>query len=275
MGEHCTEQSCKQLDYLPMKCDACSQVFCNLHLLYDDHTCSSKYKKDIQVPVCPLCSAPVPYDRGTLPDLAVSAHIDQDCKQKAKEKVYSNRCNKAKCKKKELIKIVCDACKLTFCLTHRHPNDHSCEGAAAAARQAASAAASRAAAAAASRAGQSTQSKITNFFSGPFKTGPVQPTASRSQPTAAISRPSAAGRPAAARQATAFQAGLSEDEALAAALAASMADVPGPQQQQPQGALSQEDEDRLLAQAIQESERLAGQQGQSASSNQEKSCSVS
>jgi len=49
MGSHCEEPSCKQLDYLPMKCDACSRLFCKDHLLYDDHTCSGKYKKDIQV----------------------------------------------------------------------------------------------------------------------------------------------------------------------------------------------------------------------------------
>ena len=49
MGQHCSEQTCKQLDYLPMKCDACEQLFCSNHLLYDDHNCSSKYKKDVQV----------------------------------------------------------------------------------------------------------------------------------------------------------------------------------------------------------------------------------
>ena len=31
----------------------------------------------VQVPVCPLCSAPVPTPRGTLPDIAVGAHIDR------------------------------------------------------------------------------------------------------------------------------------------------------------------------------------------------------
>jgi len=51
MGSHCEETSCKQLDYLPMKCDACSRLFCKDHLLYDDHTCSGKYKKDIQVKI--------------------------------------------------------------------------------------------------------------------------------------------------------------------------------------------------------------------------------
>jgi len=72
-------------------CDACSRLFCKDHLLYDDHACSGKYKKDIQVPVCPLCSSPVPIARGAVPDLAVSAHIDQGCPTKnKKEKVFKN-----------------------------------------------------------------------------------------------------------------------------------------------------------------------------------------
>ena len=49
LGEHCSEASCKQLDYLPMKCDACNDLFCKDHLMYDDHVCKSKYKKDVQV----------------------------------------------------------------------------------------------------------------------------------------------------------------------------------------------------------------------------------
>jgi predicted nucleic acid binding AN1-type Zn finger protein len=287
MGQHCSEEWCNKLDYLPMKCDACSLLFCTDHLLYDDHKCASKYKKDVQVPVCPLCNAPVPFTRGTLPDLAVSAHIDQDCKKKQPEKVFTNKCSKHKCKKKELIKCICSSCQLNYCLTHRHPNDHSCEGGAAGARRAAASAAAERAAAADRRAGgQSTQSKITNFFSGPFRPDPAagsRPTAAGSRPVAAGSRPVAAGsRQAAAgsRQAPAasFQNGMSEDEALAAALAASMNEFSSPQQSSTSSsaaASTQEDEDRRLAQAIQESERAASLQEQQQSGAGEKSCSIS
>ena len=45
LGKHCNEKTCNQLDFLPMKCDACSQIFCKDHLQYDDHSCSSSYKK--------------------------------------------------------------------------------------------------------------------------------------------------------------------------------------------------------------------------------------
>merc|ERR1712013_967559 len=68
------------------------------------------------------------------------------------------------------------------------------------------------------------QSKITNFFSGPFRTEhPRQPSAAAA---AAINRQSGRGstpgRPLLAPSNP--DAGMSEDEALAAALAASMAD---------------------------------------------------
>jgi len=268
MGSHCEEPSCKQLDYLPMKCDACSRLFCKDHLLYDDHTCSGKYKKDIQVPVCPLCSAPIPIARGAVPDLAVSAHIDQGCPEKnKKEKVFKNRCHAVKhgkqCKKHELVACICSACQTNFCLAHRHPTDHDCKGA--------QPAASRAAAAAASRAPQqqqqrSSQSKVTDFFTGPFRPTAAGPRAANPSPAAAAAlnrqagRGSTPGRPLMARQVN----GMSEDEALAAAMAASLVTSGG--EQQGGGAvggqgLSQEEEDLALARALQESEAMARREG--------------
>jgi len=214
--------------------------------------------------------------------LAVSAHIDQDCKQKKKDKVFTNKCNKAKCKKKELVKITCDSCKLTFCLTHRHQQDHNCEGPSATSRKlAGNAAQSRASmnngSTSSSRTqstGASTQSKITNFFTGPFRTD--QPARSAAVPIAAASASSRfRGAP------SSFQQGMSEDEALAAALAASMADVPSPRPafSTPAG-LSQEEQDRMLAQALQESEQSAATNGsqrnpQTATNSESGSCNIS
>jgi len=280
MGSHCEESSCKQLDYLPMKCDACSRLFCKDHLLYDDHTCSGKYKKDIQVPVCPLCSAPIPIARGTVPDLAVSAHIDQGCpEKKKKEKVFKNRCHAVKhgkqCKKHELVPCICSACQTNFCLAHRHPTDHDCKGAQPAAARAAAAAASRAPQ---QQQQQSNQSKVTDFFTGPFR--PTAAGRSNPSPAAAAAlnrqagRGSTPGRPLMARQVN----GMSEDEALAAAMAASLA-TSGEQQRGGGGqSLSQEEEDLALARALQESEAMArreGMAGQSQGVGQgDKNCSL-
>uniref|UniRef100_A0A2K6FG91 Zinc finger AN1-type containing 2B n=1 Tax=Propithecus coquereli TaxID=379532 RepID=A0A2K6FG91_PROCO len=80
LGAHCSEPSCQRLDFLPLKCDACSGIFCADHVAYAQHHCGSAYQKDIQVPVCPLCNVPVPVARGEPPDRAVGEHIDRDCR---------------------------------------------------------------------------------------------------------------------------------------------------------------------------------------------------
>ncbi|XP_069838137.1 AN1-type zinc finger protein 2A isoform X2 [Dendropsophus ebraccatus] len=129
LGKHCSEVTCKQLDFLPIKCDACEDVFCKDHITYYQHNCPSAYKKDVQVPVCPLCGTAVPVRRGELADIAVGKHIDRNCSydsSKRKQKIFTNRCCKPGCKKKELMKIECDQCHSNFCLSHRHPLDHDC-----------------------------------------------------------------------------------------------------------------------------------------------------
>lgn len=128
LGEHCSEQSCNRLDFLPLKCDACQGIFCTDHISYVGHSCPSAYKKDVQVPVCPMCNAPVPSKRGDPPDLAVGLHIDNDCRSKNRRKVFSNKCSSKGCKTKEIVPVNCSDCGQNYCLKHRHPTDHSCLG---------------------------------------------------------------------------------------------------------------------------------------------------
>ncbi|GCB77118.1 hypothetical protein scyTo_0019966 [Scyliorhinus torazame] len=130
LGKHCSENSCKRLDFLPMKCDACSHIFCKDHISYAQHKCASSYKKDFQVPVCPLCNTPVPVRRGEMPDIRVGEHIDRECRSdpaQKKRKIFTNKCSKTGCKQKEMIKLTCDQCHLNFCLKHRYPLDHECK----------------------------------------------------------------------------------------------------------------------------------------------------
>ena len=103
------------------------------HIQYDEHQCPSAYRKNIQVPTCPLCNQLVPYThRDQSPDRAVSAHIDRDCKSdpalKKREKIYSNKCSVQSCKQREAIKVNCEKCTRSFCLRHRFPDDHQCQG---------------------------------------------------------------------------------------------------------------------------------------------------
>uniref|UniRef100_A0AAZ3RJ08 AN1-type domain-containing protein n=1 Tax=Oncorhynchus tshawytscha TaxID=74940 RepID=A0AAZ3RJ08_ONCTS len=112
LGEHCSENSCKHLDFLPLRCDACEEIF------------------DIQVPVCPLCNTPIPIKRGEMPDIKVGEHIDRDCQSdpaQNKRKIFTNKCSKGGCKQKEMIRVTCDQCHINYCLKHRHPLDHDCK----------------------------------------------------------------------------------------------------------------------------------------------------
>lgn len=116
-----------------MKCDACSSIFCKDHIKYDEHQCSSSYRKNVQIPICPLCNQAVPYEyRDQSPDRVVSAHIDRDCRsdpaRQKREKVYSNKCSISSCKQREAIEVNCEKCAKTFCLRHRFPDDHRCQG---------------------------------------------------------------------------------------------------------------------------------------------------
>ncbi|KAL2765953.1 AN1-type zinc finger protein 2A isoform 2 [Daubentonia madagascariensis] len=45
LGKHCSEKTCKQLDFLPLKCDACKQDFCKDHFTCAAHRCPFAFKK--------------------------------------------------------------------------------------------------------------------------------------------------------------------------------------------------------------------------------------
>lgn len=251
LGTNCALTTCKHLDFLPLKCDACSKLFCKEHIKYTEHSCENSYKKDHQVPVCPLCNKPVPVPRGQQPDIKVGEHIDRDCQSDpavAKRKAYLNRCSLKGCKQKELIPVRCDSCRQNFCLKHRHEQDHNCSAVVRRSGTGGKTSASvKAGEAATTRAVKSSSSKVN-------QTKPQQTALSsigrdldrsrreRQQQTRA---PQSIGIPRPA---------LSEDEALALAIQASLQDQTKTQStSSPQ--TTQEEEDRALAQALAESER--------------------
>ena len=206
---------------------------------------------DLKVPVCPLCQRPIPVTkRGDPPDLAVSRHIDSECQSdpaKERRKVFDQRCAVKKCKKKEMIKIRCDDCGRNHCLSHRHPQDHECKGKPSAGQAAAAAALSR------------------------LDQGP-----SKAKAKAKAQQPPPPRRTAAATAAD-VQGQLSEDEAMARALQASMASAASAP------TLTQEEIDRMTALALQESLNNGGAQrnataaagGGSSESSSNKSCMIS
>lgn len=134
LGQHCALSECNRLDFLPVKCDCCKQVYCLHHYQYDKHQCKDAgHRTNNQVPVCPLCSQPVVGRRNEMPDIAMSQHIDIYCSgnelikgKRQKIKTNLQACSFRSCKQKDLIYIECTDCMHKFCVKHRHPNDHQC-----------------------------------------------------------------------------------------------------------------------------------------------------
>ncbi|NXJ73955.1 ZFN2B protein, partial [Trogon melanurus] len=227
-------------DFLPLKCDACEQIFCTDHITYAQHACTSAYKKDVQVPVCPLCNTPVPVRRGEMPDVVVGEHIDRDCKSdpaQRKRKIFTNKCFKPGCKQKEMMKVICDQCHNNYCLKHRHPLDHDCSGAGHPVSKAGHAAIARA---------QASSSRTV----AALNSGAARPAESRSSP--ATARATVSQTRSTSPPAVMLQNGLSEEEALQRALEMSLAESACSSAQPPSS--TQEEEDLALAQALSASE---------------------
>ncbi|XP_062354253.1 AN1-type zinc finger protein 2B isoform X1 [Cinclus cinclus] len=264
LGAHCSWPACQRLDFLPLKCDACEQIFCTDHIAYAQHDCTSAYKKDVQVPVCPLCNTPVPVSRGEMPDVVVGEHIDRDCKSdpaQRKRKIFTNKCLKPGCKQKEMMKVICDQCHKNYCLKHRHPLDHDCSGAVHPLSKAGHAAVTRA---------QASSSKIFTASSS----GTARPADSSSSPAcaregrAAVSQTRSTSPPA-----VMLQNGLSEEEALQRALEMSLAESARSSAQPPSS--TQEEEDLALAQALSASEAEYQQSQRQAHGSKPSNCSMS
>ncbi|XP_028822657.1 AN1-type zinc finger protein 1 [Denticeps clupeoides] len=94
IGKHCEIKSCRQKDFLPFVCDACSGVFCFEHRSRESHSC---------------------------PEVLVQREIS------ASGGTTSYLCTFTDCKGKELLPVICPYCEKHFCLMHRHQDDHKCE----------------------------------------------------------------------------------------------------------------------------------------------------
>eukprot|EP00731_Ephydatia_muelleri_P030758 Em0022g272a len=96
------------------------------HRSLSAHQCEESHTKDVRVPVCPLCQQPVPLSKGEDPNIKVDEHIARDCRSDKAKKAYINECSHPGCKRKELVEVICSTCRKKFCLKHRLETDHNC-----------------------------------------------------------------------------------------------------------------------------------------------------
>eukprot|EP00051_Salpingoeca_urceolata_P008533 m.106827 g.106827 ORF g.106827 m.106827 type:complete len:271 (-) comp15804_c0_seq1:136-948(-) len=95
LGAQCSMPSCKQLDFLPVKCSACQKSFCAKHGSRTSHGCSAS--STVRAPTDAGVVNPTPCEDGC---------CAPDCSQPAA--------------------TTCIKCNIRVCVSHRHPPAHAC-----------------------------------------------------------------------------------------------------------------------------------------------------
>ena len=95
VGKHCDFKDCNQLDFLPVKCSHCKNIFCKEHFNYLNHKCASWKALSENNP-----------------------------------RIISNvrrfSCKFVGCDRLEETPIVCPKCDENYCMVHRLEKDHEC-----------------------------------------------------------------------------------------------------------------------------------------------------
>ncbi|KAJ9053973.1 AN1-type zinc finger protein 1, variant 2 [Entomophthora muscae] len=93
IGSHCSISECKQLDFLPLKCNNCQVYFCSNHFKTDLHACNS------------------------ISNFTENPEYSQP----------NFQCPISGCHEKGTIGSECPDCLETYCLKHRTPKSHTCD----------------------------------------------------------------------------------------------------------------------------------------------------
>ncbi|KAH8916044.1 hypothetical protein BT69DRAFT_1303152 [Atractiella rhizophila] len=135
IGQHCTLESCNQLDFLPFKCNKCEKNFCAEHWKVGDHDCpKAGAGDDFRAPECPLCHAPIPLSSPSEdPNVPMSRHLDSLCPilfpSSGAPAKSLRTCRLKGCNKKFIAGtdgILCNGCGERYCISHRFAKDHNC-----------------------------------------------------------------------------------------------------------------------------------------------------
>ncbi|CAE8627956.1 unnamed protein product [Polarella glacialis] len=129
-GSHCALAECRQLDFLPFRCECCGSSYCLDHFRCEAHRCPKAAGRDNRVLVCPFCQKAVALLAGQDPNLTWQEHAEGICpcpggRPAARPK---DRCPAPGCR--EILtpsgSLQCSRCRRRVCLKHRFEDTHDC-----------------------------------------------------------------------------------------------------------------------------------------------------
>ncbi|CAN0337888.1 unnamed protein product [Pylaiella littoralis] len=128
LGKHCSVENCGQQDFLPFRCNACTNVFCLDHRSHAEHSCTNANFKDKRVLECPTCDKVLRRPPGVDHSILLQRHLASGCVDGVR-KARPNKigCSAQGCRGSEFVKVSCGTCRKNFCFKHRHEQDHKCQ----------------------------------------------------------------------------------------------------------------------------------------------------
>lgn len=121
IGSHCSDSTCRQRDYMPIKCKFCHQTYCADHYSILSHNCPNMDRDKKEVFICPFCNRTLPVNQSLTLEENLSIHEALECSHDFKKEKPVKMCQKEKCKTKlsEFNMFECKRCSQKLCLSHR------------------------------------------------------------------------------------------------------------------------------------------------------------
>ncbi|ORX52013.1 hypothetical protein DM01DRAFT_1337001 [Hesseltinella vesiculosa] len=132
LGKHCTLSSCQSLDFLPVACPFCREVYCGDHRLPATHGCIQWNNYDKKVTTCPECQQLV-FNEHQSQDETLKAHQASQCRLHLYPSSASSKTKPCSCQVQgchdldpHIGPAHCNGCGRDYCLRHRYPAVHDC-----------------------------------------------------------------------------------------------------------------------------------------------------
>ena len=110
VGKRCYK--CNFQDFLPFKCNSCSNYFCKNHK--NDHECI-EIKKKFKSVNCPMCFKKFIIEENEEENNYILKHFEENCS------AFKEKCSFKNCNNHQYL-IKCSKCNKKYCISHRHHN---------------------------------------------------------------------------------------------------------------------------------------------------------